>query len=504
MVFDQILDFFIARINESKINEEEKKEKIADATIFRKRFRETEGFTPSEIWTIARIYQHLAYEDKLGPIYIKRNYQYFKDVLEVASPDISQQLWEFYRDFEVLPEKVKQKRLSRIDSFLEQFRTVENAYGYCPRFKEIADAMLKKVTIKEKMSKIDIIKWIRIWIVIFKNQNYFSEEVDKDEPRSPEISKKTDGYHLYPEGLMCYSGYMSTLEDGDLVLELLQKMLQLYPKDVQKIVERFGELDKNEPDSLSVRTIRNTVKKAVFPVPWIRNLAHFVTISGIKEMNPEVIINAVEACKDGGIKKMPKNTASFINTYDGKYTNQNVVCYQIMKHSVRENVSCQEELEMYVILYEWLLKHPEIKLGAEKKAMKDYVVPSSVEELGKYWAQSMNYINSPEEYNSSIMNKIIGEEYKQLLLRYYNGEVEGEIVARELGFSSDEQVIISCDKNASVYPNLFATMEDALKKVKRFKETKYMIWYYVFDYMRDYRSDVLPKKLKINYGKMKL
>ena len=47
--------------------------------------------------------------------------------------------------------------------------------------------------------------------------------------------------------------------DGALLLEMIQKLIELYPEDLQKEIRKFGELDENIPDldCLKAEEIRN-------------------------------------------------------------------------------------------------------------------------------------------------------------------------------------------------------------------------------------------------------
>lgn len=484
---------------------------------FLSRAVDTEGYSQKDIMTIVRIYQELASGDIKGPISIRKMKSFLEGIVKPADPENFSKLWKFYSNEENIPPNKRHRLHIAVEAFLGRFRTVENAYLYCPSFKETADRIASKLDAPEEMSTIERVKWLRIWMIILRDQAFFWEDFDKkNHLRGKEVSSSFDEYYIYPEIMATLEErYISPLEDGEIILELIQRMLNLYDKSIQKAVLRFGELDVNVPDCMKIGIIRNDIKKQLFRIPWVMGSVYFCTTLGIKSMDPANLKKAVEAYKNGGIDVMPTFEIPYIDIYSG-FKKRNMTCYkyndlEMRGTSLEVGVSGKEELEMYVELYKWLLEHPDFRFGKEKKTIKEYGMEdllkeeASFEEARDAWIMEMGYAIDEADINYHLAGIVINRETSEkMFIGYYNGEIAGDEVWNQIGFASDVQSRLCFSHSGKMTREEANKMGAALKRVKMFGEEKALrsdiIYLEIFKYMYQNRREKLPNNLANTYG----
>ena len=79
---------------------------------------------------------------------------------------------------------------------------------------------------------------------------------------------------------------------SEILYDMIKSFVDSYPKDVQRAVYRFAELDGvNRPDSCRLGRIREDVKKKLFPNSWRSSTSFFMCKTVIKFMIPNIIVN---------------------------------------------------------------------------------------------------------------------------------------------------------------------------------------------------------------------
>ena len=103
--------------------------------------------------------------------------------------------------------------------------------------------MAPKLDAPEDMSPVERAKWLRMWIIVVKEQSYFWFDYTDGGKRFDFItSKQSDGNHFFPEVLVNLERvYFSKLKDGEIVYELLKAFVDNLPKEAQKAIIRFSE-----------------------------------------------------------------------------------------------------------------------------------------------------------------------------------------------------------------------------------------------------------------------
>ena len=112
--------------------------------------------------------------------------------------------------------------------------------------------------------------------------------------------------YIFPESMILLNeSFLSKLDDGEILYDMIKAFVDSYPKDVQRAVYRFAELDGvNRPDSCKLGRIREDVKKKLFPNSWRSSTSFFMCKTGIKYMIPKHLEMALLAYKNGGISNI--------------------------------------------------------------------------------------------------------------------------------------------------------------------------------------------------------
>ena len=518
-----------AKTEEEK-SEEEKSEEILDSWM--SRCIQKDNMSVREIKKYVLMYRDLANEDVNGKISVRRMKQFFNE-LKKNYPDEAYKV-ELYYDIENgLSTKRKFKLNNAVQAFWNKCRTVENAYKYCHEFHFMANRIASKLDAPEDMGVIERCKWIRLWYFLIKDQNLFWLDIKKYGVVNPEESKRYDREaYLTPETMLNFEEELAGMPDGNILLEMIQSFLNFYPEKVQRDVLRFGELDgKNEPGDLRLGSIRNNLKKKLFPTNWVNGMATFFSNYGIQTMSAKLLMLCLETYKQGNLKEFPIFEQISVDPFNG-YKMKKFKCYQIdseikEKEGQKVNyiyaVSCKEELDMYVQVYKWLLEHKDVKFGykdEEKKTLEDYNMMNlleetpTLEELASEFVLNMSLAFSREDVNLDLAMEIMEPE---ILQSYQRGEIDGDTVFEKIGFSSELQAKLVCSKRVTLsLPQVFnpnqpltadeveaGKMAEALKRVKRFGATTKSdaIYLKLFKYYMSNKKESLPKNMVKLYGK---
>lgn len=484
-----------------------------------KRIVEKEGFDEEKDLMWAVMYRDLVPGDVNGPISIKLMKEFFENVMVKDRPNMRDKVLNYYQLEEGdLPKKKLFKLADSIETFLSGFRTIENIYEVSLAFREAAEQMAPKLKVDETMSLIEKIKWLRVWAVVVRDQMLFWGDMDKNRRFiGKENTIKFNSFYIYPETMtLLYKLYFYAMPDETVILDMLQRLLKLYPEEVQKKILKYGEFDENVPDSMKVERIRNDVKKELFPIPWVTESAYFCTTAGIGLLEPERIKKAVEAYMNGGIESLPAFESSYIDVYN-TCKRKKMKCYRYDSSYTRDtdfrgSVTCNQELEMYVETYKWLLEHPDFRFGEEGKTIAEYGMEkllerkATFEETAEAWALESGYAKDEKDVNVELLSLAMDEDGRNILLEYYEGEISSDTTAKKLGLKSESQARLLCSKTAKFSVNAEREMKDSLKRIKQFGTSMCSksdnIYLQIFKYMLENRKSDLPKGIVNLYGKM--
>lgn len=463
-------------------------EKLAERIIESVEELEKMGLDEYNVIKLLLLYRDLAPGDEDGPISIVMIRDFLENVIRTDESGYNKLI--SYYDWLISKEKCSSKKKEEkmrnaVSIILESYRTIENAYQYSFEFKTVADKMAPKLKAPNEMSVIDRVKWLRIWVIILCDQNLFWGDIGKNgKLRKKQEIDAFNQLHFYPESLFfVWREYLQHLPDESIIYEMMKKMIELSSKKAQDAVMRYGELDRNYPDTMKIEHIRNSVKKLLFPRPWRVQSTCLCTIMGLKNFHEDTMKNAVLAWKNG-IENMPKFEMSYIDIYDGcKRKTQTYYQYMTKKKSDKEislGVTCEHELRMYVEAYKWLLKHPDFTFGTESKTLEEYgmsellKVEISLDEAISKWIVTMGFARDSEDVNLEVAKKVLitSEEDEQIFKDFACDNITANEVSKKFTFSSDEQAIACFSKVSKISANELNKMSVALKRVNMFGITK--------------------------------
>ena len=163
---------------------------------------------------------------------------------------------------------------------------------------------------------------------------------------------------------------------------------------------------------------------------------------------------------------------------------------------------------MYVEVYKWLLEHPEFKFGPEDKTLSEYGIETLLDEepeLHSDWFFQMGLADLEEDINWELFDKIVNGN-DEIMSQYLKGEISPEELYDVLGFSTDMQAKVCCNKKAKLIPAEAAKMAAALKRIKMFGTAQAiksdLIYLEIFKYMLSEKPENLPKNMVNLYGKV--
>lgn len=478
------------------------------------RVTEFEGMDAYEAEQLGLIYNNLAPDDISHPISAKMVKAFLEQTVKVQKPEAYEKILRYYDFKNPLPDKQMKKLGIFVENIWNQYRTVEYCYKYSKSFYEFVNKYASKVD-AEGMNNIEKIKWLRLWIFIIKDQGFFWNDIREDERIDVNGRQKFDReVYLFPDTMLYLELYVSEMPEASLNVEMLKKLISLYPEDVQKKIYTWAEMvgDTSNTNILRAGEVRMLVKRTLFPITWMSSISLFCMNNYMKDNNPKYLESAVNAYKDGGIENLAiikrKGTDPFDN-FKIKYFK----CYEL--YSTEEDeiekvlvVNCQNELRMYVEVYKWLLEHSEFKFGPKDKTLSEYGIENLLDEepeLNSDWFLQMGLVDSEEDINWELFDRIVNG-YDEIMSQYLKGEISPEELYDVLGFSTDMQAKVCCNKKAKLIPAEAAKMAAALKRIKMFGTAQAiksdLIYLEIFKYMLSEKPENLPKNMVNLYGKI--
>lgn len=493
-----------------------KRERENEVNRLLERVVDRDKFSYNEAKAYATIYQNLALGDISGKISAMRVKNFMEYFIQKDNPSIYKKMYIFYGLSE---DKYDEKRRSKINDLIQNYidgiRSVENAMSYSISFEEAANKMASKIDAPEEMSVVERVKWIRLWFIVIRNQEFFYNEIDGNgQIRGINVTRKVNNTYIFPESMISLNeSFLSKLNDGEILYDMIKAFIDSYPKDVQRAVYRFAELDGvNRPDSCRLVRIRDDVKKKLFPNSWRASTLFFTCVTGIKHMIPKHLKMAVLAYKNGGIANMPVFKNEIRDVFND-YKKRKVTVYkygetQVNGRNIELGVSGEQELMLYVNLYKWLIKHPEFKFGEENKTLEEYGLSELLldeKEIISTWILEQGFASSEDDINWDLAKTILNpKENLSIFKDWYDGKISSDTVCEKIGFNSEKLARMCLSLNGLVLLDK-NTLNQALKRVKMFgleqslKSDKLYVGLYEF--LKETRIPCGPKKRPIaSYG----
>lgn len=478
------------------------------------RVTEFEGMDAYEAEQLGLIYNNLAPDDISHPISAKMVKAFLEQTVKVQKPEAYEKILRYYDFKNPLSDKQMKKLGIFVENIWNQYRTVEYCYKYSKSFYEFVNKYASKVD-AEGMNNIEKIKWLRLWIFIIKDQGFFWNDIREDERIDVNGRQKFDReVYLFPDTMLYLELYVSEMPEASLNVEMLKKLISLYPEDVQKKIYTWAEMvgDTSNTNILRAGEVRMLVKRTLFPITWMSSISLFCMNNYMKDNNPKYLESAVNAYKDGGIENLAIIKRKGTDPFDN-FKIKSFKCYEL--YSTEEDeiekvlvVNCQNELRMYVEVYKWLLEHPEFKFGPEDKNLSEYGIENLLDEepeLNSDWFLQMGLVDSEEDINWELFDRIVNRNDKAMD-QYLKGEISAEEFYEDLGFSTDMQAKACCNKKAKLIPAEAAKMAAALKRIKMFGIAQAiksdLIYLEIFKYMLSEKPENLPKNMVNLYGKV--
>lgn len=473
-------------------------------------------FSYNEAKAFAIIYQNLAPGDVAGKISAMRVKNFMEHFIQKDNPSIYKKMCIFYG---LSDEKYEEKKRSKINNLIQNYmdaiRSVENAMSYSVSFEEAANKMAPKLDAPEEMSVVERLKWIRLWFIVIRNQELFYNEIDGNgKIRGIDVTRDVNNMYIFPESMILLNeSFLSKLDDGEIIYQMIKEFIDSYPTDVQRAVYRFAELDGvNRPDSCRLGRIREDVKKKLFPNSWRSSTSFFMCKTGIKYMIPKHLEMAVFAYKNGGILNMPSFKVEIADVFNS-YKKRKVTVYkygetQVNGSNIELGVSGEQELMLYVNLYKWLMEHPDFKFGKEDKTLEEYGLADLLlneKELVSAWILEQGFANSEEAINWEFAKIILApQENISMFKDWYEGKLTSAEICEKIGFNSEKLARMCLSLNGLILLDK-NTLNQALKRVKMFgfdnslKSDK--IYVRLYEFLKETCIPCGPKKRPItSYG----
>lgn len=473
-------------------------------------------FSYSEAKAYAIIYQNLAPGDVAGKISAMRVKKFMEEFIQKDNPSIYKKMCIFYGlSVDEYDEKKRSKINNLIQNYMDGIRSVENAMSYSISFAEAATAMAPKLDAPEEMSVVERVKWIRLWFIVIRNQEFFYNEIDGNgQIRGINITREVNNMYIFPESMILLNeSFLSKLDDGEIIYDMIKEFIDSYPTDVQRAIYRFAELDGvNRPDSCRLGRIREDVKKKLFSNSWRSSTSFFMCKTGIKYMIPKHLEMAVLAYKNGGIANMPVFKNEIRDVFND-YKKRNVTVYKygetkVNGKDIELGVSGEQELMLYVNLYKWLVEHLDFKFGKEDKTLEEYGLADLLlneKELVSAWILEQGFASSEEDINWELAKIILApKENISMFKDWYEGKLSSAEICEKIGLNSEKLARMSLSLNGLILLDK-NTLNQALKRVKMFgleqslKSDK--LYVRLYEFLKETRIPCGPKKRPIvSYG----
>lgn len=461
------------------------------------------------------IYNNLAPDDTKNPISAKMVKDFLENVVKVQTPEAYEKIIDYYDFKKERPDKYVKKLSIFVENIWNTYRTVEYCYMYSKGFHEFVDKYAEKVD-ADGLSNIEKIKWLRLWLFIIKDQGFFWTDIKSDGKiyikEQQEFDKEV---YLFPDCMLYLKDYIDKyLTDKALNVDMLKKLIGLYPEEVQKQLYCWGEMDgSNTINMLRAGEVRMGLKRTMFPITWMSPMSLFCLNNYMKDNNPKYLEAAVVAYQNGGVKNLDRIEQKGTDPFD-TFKVKSFKSYEVYsseKNGIKKVlvVNSQFELEMLVEVYKWFLEHPDLRFGEENKTVAEYRIENLFEEpedeVTDEWFFEMNFVSSVEDINWRCFEQVI-EGNEEIMSKYLKSEATADEVFEKVGFSSINQARLVCNKKTSLLESEAVKMSAALKRIKMFGVAQAMksdiIYLKLFKYMMSERPKDLPKTMVNLYGKM--
>lgn len=517
-------DYFNKMVNEAISRTNEIKETIGIKTAIQQRklnsvmerIVDFEDMTEYEAKMMGLMYNNLAPDDTSHKISAKMVKSFLENVVKIQDADAYEKIMDYYDFKKDRPEKYTKKLGAFVENVWNKYRTVEYCYLYSKGFHDFVERYASRVD-AENLSNIEKIKWLRLWIFIIKDQGFFWTDIKQNGKIYVNEQLEFDReVYLFPDCMLYLEKYINEyIPEKALNVEMLKRLITLYPEDIQKQVYCWAEIDGNSYNTNILRAgeVRMGLKRTLFPITWMTPLNIFCLNNYIKDNNPLYLEAAVKAYKNGGVESLDriekKGTDPFDNFKVKSFKSYEL--YSSEEKGVKKVlvVNSQRELEMFVEVYKWLLEHPDLRFGEENKTVAEYGIEDLLEEpedeVADEWFFEMNFVASDEDINWDCFEKVI-EGNEEIMSKYIKAEATADEVFDKIGFSSVNQARLVCNKKTSLLESEAVKMSAALKRIKMFGVAQAMksdiIYFKCFKYMMSERKADLPKTMVNLYGKI--
>ena len=458
----------------------EEKKRNEDLLKLYGRVKDRDGLTDEETRAYALMYNDLAPGDLVGEISARRVKKFFDEFIQEDNPSMYNRMLSYYEisSHNTYSEKKLEKLSRQIQNYMESIRTIDNAMRYSVSFEKAAREMAKKLDAPKSMSVNERVKWIRLWFIVLRDHEcFFNELDDTGRLKGPKVTEEVNQMYFFPESMInLNASYLSYMEDGNIIYDMIKEFIDTYPDDVKDVVYRFAELDGvNRPDSCRLGRIREDIKRKLFPNSWRSSTIYFMTKEGAKFIIPKHLKLAVLAYKNGGISKMPTFTNQIIDVFNA-YKRRTVTAYKygettINGKPIELGVSSNQELMLYVNLYKWLLDHPGFRFGEEEKTLEEYGLTTLLFDSRMAvtaWILENGYAVSDEDINWHMVGTVLNpDENSELFMDYYNGDLLSSDIIKHFGFNSEKLARMCFSfKGLSLFDR--AEFERVLRRVRMF------------------------------------
>ena len=281
----------------------EEKKRNEDLLKLYGRVKDRDGLTDEETRAYALMYNDLAPGDLVGEISARRVKKFFDEFIQEDNPGMYNRMLSYYEisSPNTYSEKKLEKLSRQIQNYMESIRTIDNAMRYSVSFEKAAREMAKKLDAPKSMSVNERVKWIRLWFIVLRDHEcFFNELDDTGRLKGPKVTEEVNQMYFFPESMInLNASYLSYMEDGNIIYDMIKEFIDTYPDDVKDVVYRFAELDGvNRPDSCRLGRIREDIKRKLFPNSWRSSTIYFMTKEGAKFIIPKHLKLAVLAYKN--------------------------------------------------------------------------------------------------------------------------------------------------------------------------------------------------------------
>ncbi len=482
-------DSFEKMVNEAINRTNEIKETIGVKTAIQQRklnsvmgrIIDFEDMDEYEAKKMGLIYNNLAPDDTKNPISAKMVKDFLENVVKIQNPEAYEKIMDYYDFKKERPDKYVKKLSIFVENIWNTYRTVEYCYMYSKGFHEFVDQYAVKVD-ADGLSNIEKIKWLRLWLFIIKDQGFFWTDIKSDGKIYIKEQQDFDKeVYLFPDCMLYLKDYIDKyLTDKALNVEMLKRLIGIYPNDIQKQVYCWAEMDNSHTiNMLRAGEVRMGLKRTLFPITWMSPMSLFCLNNYMKDNNPKYLEAAVVAYKNGGVENLDRIEQKGTDPFD-TFKVKSFKSYEVFsaeKNGVKKVlvVNSQRELEMFAEVYKWLLEHPDFRFGKENKTIAEYGMENLLEEpedeVTDEWFFEMNFVASVEDINWRCFEQVI-EGDEEIMSKYLKSEATADDVFDKIGFSSVNQARLVCNKKTSLLESEAVKMSAALKRIKMFGEAQ--------------------------------